>query len=357
MKGRDVLMAAARRATEVLDEYEAKKRIDAGYTRIDAEHIASASDVVVMYRKLKLLLGGFLREDGAPGIIVNWDRPRGLVHMTCAHEFGHFALGHESTSDTTVDIAKDAALVERAANQFAYALLAPSWLVARTMRRHGWGRSKLRNPTVVYQMSLRLGMSYTAMVWSLHRLGHLSLSDALDIVEVQPIRLKRDILGGDTPNNSRGDVWMLTESDRDSILEPGLGDQMVFDLPNHAGSGHLWSVDDAQSEGFVLKPFMRDARNIPAPCSDEIIVGGDGATLRYELTTTVEFSSAGDENEATVQTLGQRQKTIFLREHSPWQPARSEIDHLNLFAEFERLKDGLPQPERDRRLARTRHDS
>jgi Zn-dependent peptidase ImmA (M78 family) len=107
----DALMVAARRATEVLDEFEAKKRIEAGYTRIDAEQIASASDVVVMYRKLELLLGGFLREDGIPGIIVNWDRPRGLVHMTCAHELGHFALGHESSSDTTVDIPKNAALV------------------------------------------------------------------------------------------------------------------------------------------------------------------------------------------------------------------------------------------------------
>ena len=140
----DALMAAARRATEVLEEFEARKRIDAGYTRIDAEQIASAADVVVMYRKFELLLGGFLVEDGTPGIIVNWDRPRGLVHMTCAHELGHFELGHESTSDTTVDVSKNAALVERTANQFAYALLAPSWLVSQTMRRQRWGRDSLR---------------------------------------------------------------------------------------------------------------------------------------------------------------------------------------------------------------------
>lgn len=354
MKTDDALMAAARGATEVLEEFEAKKRIEAGYTRIDAEHIASALDVIVMYRKLERLLGGFLLEDGTAGIIVNWDRPRGLVHMTCAHELGHFALGHESTSDTTVDISKNAALVERTANQFAYALLAPSWLVAQTMRRQRWGRNSLRNPSIVYQMSLRLGVSYKAMVWSLNRLGHLSVSEALEIVDVQPITLKRDILGGIAPHNSRNDVWMLTDADRDRVLEPGLGDQMVFDLPNHAGSGRLWSVDEVQSEGFLLKPFVRDARRAPPHRGAEITVGGDGETLRYELTPPLDLlpPGGGDDGEA-VPTLEPRKRTISLSERAPWHPEQAAIHQLSLFAEFERLADGLPQPERDRRLART----
>ncbi len=350
----DALLAAARRATEVLEEFEAKKRIEVGYTRIDAEHIASSCDVVVMYRKLELLLGGFLREDGTPGIIVNWDRPRGLVHMTCAHELGHFALGHESTADTTVDIPKNAALVERTANQFAYALLAPSWLVAHTMRRQHWGRDSLRNPSVVYQMSLRLGMSYKAMVWSLNRLGHLTIADALSIADVQPIALKRDILGDTPPNNSRSDVWVLTDADRDRILEPGLGDHLVFDLPNHAASGRLWSVDEAHSEGFSLKPFVRDARSVPPRRGAEITVGGDGSTLRYELTPSPEHVSTG--NSEGVPTLESRKKTIALSEFARWQVELAPIDQLSLFAEFERLEDGLPQPERERRLAKTRRD-
>ncbi|WP_199545095.1 ImmA/IrrE family metallo-endopeptidase [Paraburkholderia kururiensis] len=351
----DALMAAARRAAEVLEEFEAKKRIEAGYTRIDAEHIASVSDVVVMYRKFELLLGGFLLEDGKPGIIVNWDRPRGLVHMTCAHELGHFALGHESTSDTTVDVSKNAALVERTANQFAYALLAPSWLVAQTMRRQRWGRNSLRNPSVVYQMSLRLGMSYKAMVWSLNRLGHLTVSEALKIVDIQPIAIKREIVGGTALNNSRSDVWMLTEADRDRILEPGLGDQMVFDLPNHASSGCIWSVDEAQSEGFLLKPFVRDARRVPPRRGPEITVGGDGSTLRYELTAPLNSPSPGDGDDSEiVPTLESRKRTISLNERAPWNPERAAIHQLSLYAEFERLEDGLPQPERDRRLARTR---
>lgn len=355
MSDDDVLMDAARRATEVLEEFEAKKRMKAGYTRIDAEHIAAASDVVVMYRKFELLLGGFLEEDGRPGIIVNWDRPRGLVHMTCAHELGHFSLGHESTSDTTVDVSKNAALAERAANQFAYALLAPSWLVVQTMRRHRWAPSHLRVPANVYQMSLRLGMSYKAMVWSLNRLGHLSVSEALQIVDAQSIGLKRDVLGGTAPNNSRSDVWMLTDADRDRVLEPGLSDQLVFDLPNHASSGRLWSIDEARSEGFMLKPFVRDARNGPSSRPADIVVGGDGSTLRYELTTSLKLPTAAeaDEGEA-VESLAPRQRAISLSERAPWEPGREAIGEFKLLAEFERLDNGLPQSERDRRLARTR---
>ncbi len=350
----DALMAAARRATEVLEEFEAKKRIQAGYTRIDAERIASASDVVVMYRKLELLLGGFLREEGTPGIIVNWDRPRGLVHMTCAHELGHFALGHESATDITVDVPKSAALVERTANQFAYALLAPSWLVAQTMRQQHWGRDSLRNPSVVYQLSLRLGMSYKAMVWSLNRLGHLTVNEALGIADVQPVTLKRDLLGGNDPAGTRNDIWLLTDADRDRILEPGVGDQLIFDLPNHVGSGHLWSIDDAQSEGFSLKPFVRDARQITMRQDANVIVGGNGLTLRYELTTPLELlrpdNNINSDDSQQVPTVAPKTRMISLSESTPWEPGSGSIDQLSLFAEFERLENGLPQPERDRRL-------
>ena len=123
----------------------------------------------------------------------------------------------------------------------------------------------------------------------------------------------------------------------------------------HAGSGRLWSVDDAQSEGFLLKPFVRDARQVPLRRDAEITVGGDGSTLRYELTTTRDLlsPSEGDDSEV-VQRLDPTKRTISLSERAPWRPEQAAIGQLSLFAEFERLEDGLPQPERDRRLARTR---
>lgn len=354
MNEREALLSAVRRASEILDEFEAKKRISEGYTRVDAELIASSSDVVVLYRKFDLLLGGFLRENGAPGIIVNWDRPRGLVHMTCAHELGHFALGHESTSDVTVDVGRNAALVEQQANQFAYALLAPVWLVAATMRQKNWSRSHLRRPAIVYQLSLRLGISYKAMVWSLVRLSHLSIADANQIVNTQPISLKREALDGNSPNESKKDVWLLNSSDRDRILEPAIGDQFIFELPNHAGSGHLWSIDEVQSEGFTLLPFVRDARQEKATSNKPIVVGGDGSPMRYELIAASSAELTAEDNNETRSELVAKRHSIAMRESTPWQPASSTTDAFCLATEFKVLEAGFPQSERERRLAESR---
>ncbi|MGT2458979.1 ImmA/IrrE family metallo-endopeptidase [Cupriavidus basilensis] len=135
---RDELLEAARRAAEVLDEFSVRNRIKEGYTRVDPTQLASEADVTVMFRPLDKLLGGFLREESEAGILVNVLRPRGLVHMTCAHELGHYFLGHESTTDETVDIGMSAHLVERQANQFAYSLLAPRWLVVAIMNLKRW---------------------------------------------------------------------------------------------------------------------------------------------------------------------------------------------------------------------------
>lgn len=345
MTRRDELLTAARRAYEVISDFEVKKRIEAGYTRVDPELIAELADVVVLYRSMDRLLGGFLREQDSAGIIVNFARPRGLVHMTCAHELGHYFLGHDSTADDTVEHGNRARLVEQQANHFAYSLLAPQWLVASTMRQKGWNRADLRNPAVVYQLSLRLGTSYSAMVWSLVRIAFLSDPDAGKVASAEPKTLKRKALGGEAPQQPTKDVWVLDASDRDRILEPGDGDEFVVDLPNHAGAGHLWSIDELRSEGFALKPFVRDGRTSGQAAATRIIVGRGPKTLRYTLTA----SRAAESPEEEV-SLGTKRHLIAMRETTPWEPGATPHDEFSFGAEFELIKDGLSRSERDRRL-------
>lgn len=346
---RDELLEAARRAAKVLDEFSVRDRIKEGYTRVDPTQLASEADVTVMFRPLDKLLGGFLREDREAGILVNVLRPRGLVHMTCAHELGHYFLGHESTTDETVDIGVSAHLIEQQANQFAYSLLAPRWLVVAIMNLKRWSKAHLEDPSVVYQLSLRLGMSFEAMTWSLVRLKFISQTSVSRTLAQKPKALKLDALNIQDPSvKVPGDVWVLDKSDKDRIIEPASTDRFVVDLPNHAAAGHLWTVDELRCEGFALEPFVQDARTVPKRGAHPIVVGGLGSgTMRYELAPIAESGEAFAAN-------AQRRAEISVHETAPWSNGMETHDTLSFHAEFDDLNGGLSRPERERRLESVR---
>lgn len=346
---RDQLLEAARQAAKVLGEFSVRDRIKEGYTRVDPTRLASEADITVMFRPLDKLLGGFLREDSKAGILVNVHRPRGLVHMTCAHELGHYFLGHESTTDETVDIGMSAHLIEQQANQFAYSLLAPQWLVVTIMNLKRWSKSHLENPSVVYQLSLRLGMSFEAMTWSLVRLKFISQTSASRTLAQRPKTIKLDALNiQDASVKVPGDVWVLDKSDKDRIIEPASTDRFVVDLPNHAAAGHLWTVDDLRCEGFVLEPFVQDARTVPKRGSSSIVVGGRGsATMRYELAPIAESGKASA-------MKAQSRAEISVHETAPWSNGSKSHDTLSFSVELDDLNGGLSQHERERRLESVR---
>jgi Zn-dependent peptidase ImmA (M78 family) len=352
MKKHNKLLDSARRAAEVITDFRLKDRFSDGYTRIDPALLACKAEVTVMYRPLEKLLGGFIREDGSPGILVNSARPRGLVHMTCAHELGHFFLGHDSTADETIDFGKHAQFSEQQANHFAYSLLAPQWLVASVMRLKGWTRADLEIPLVIYQLSLRLGTSYTAMVWSLYRSLLLTAEAVQQLLKYTPKQLKQGLLGGRELPDANADVWFLNSSDRDRILEPGYGDRFVIDLPNHAGSGHLWSVSELASEGFILEPFLLDARTEPRPSVSDTTIGGGKPTIRYALYTPDSFHHVEYSPDRPAQI--QHRKLIAMQEKTPWSNDIRPNDEFSFSTEFEEIKDGFSTAERARRIAAVR---
>lgn len=262
MAARSQLLQASRRAAEVLHETRARARIDEGYTRVNPILIADFAGIVVMFRHMDRLLGAFLKA-AKPGIILNTARPVGLVHMTCAHELGHFFLNHDATADLEIEYGLQGSAMEQEADQFAFSLLAPSWLIVHIARLKNWQTTQLRNPEIVYQLSLRLGTSYSSTVWSLYRHNVISLPLARKMIRIPPRVFKQSLVGAENLSNPLADVWLLDEVDRQLILEPHDSDLFVLDLPSRVTAGFTWVVDEAMSKGFNLDPVLLDADEIP----------------------------------------------------------------------------------------------
>ncbi|WP_080416296.1 ImmA/IrrE family metallo-endopeptidase [Burkholderia ubonensis] len=341
---RTALLDATRRAAEVLREIDAQGRIADGYTRIDPVKIAEHAGVAVMFQPLDKLLGAFIR-DGRPGIIVNVARPPGLVHMTCAHELGHFFLGHQPTADLQVDYSAAAASNEQEADQFAYSLLAPQWLIVQIMKRKGWTVNSLSDPAVVYQLSLRLGTSYSSTVWTLNRLKLLANGTAQSISNLQPKKLKQQLSGPKTSVEGNADVWLLDESDRDVILEPHANDVFVLELKSNAGAGYTWSVDEIRSEGFLIElPDDNDVRTQPVDAyfGKDPLVGQE---------RPVRFTVSRSESEHITHDAV---TSFAMVEHRPWLPPTEDNSRCEFAAEYEHLSAGLDPSERARRLKEAR---
>jgi Zn-dependent peptidase ImmA (M78 family) len=337
MAKRISLLEAGRRAAEILDNLNVRDRIDAGYTRVDPVEIAFQSDVTVVFRSLEKLLGAFI-DDEQPGILVNVARPRGLVHMTCAHELGHYFLGHETMADVEIEYGIQSNMVERQADQFAYSLMAPRWLITKLSRIKNWSLSSFRNPINVYQLSLRLGISFTAAVWSLNRHGFLSDTDASTMVKTTLRTVKENILGTGNGEDWRRDVWLLDERDQQFILEPTSDDSIVVKLPSHAAAGYLWTVDEANAEGFHLEPQLVSQDENTAKIDKDDLVVGSIAYTQYRL-----FNDKSEQKDG-------EHKVLSLLESQPWLSTSPENDRYEIKTEYEILNEGLSALERERRV-------
>jgi len=321
MLAKSQIINVATRAAEVIRDSGAKRRIDFdGYTRIDPFRIAQSASVIVMLRPLEKLLGAFIRED-QPGILVNSERPAGLIQMTCAHELGHFFLGHGTTTDDQLDYSKAANKIELEADWFAYSLVAPRWAVAKIMKRKGWGMADLVHPFVLYQLALRLGISYQAAAWSLHRLGLLARSNVMEVLAVKPAAIKRDLLGKQLENPQR-DVWLLEEADQDLILEPRVDDQLLVRLKNHTSAGYVWTTNEIASEGFTIEPLMLPPS---APNDQDAFIAG-GVQYQDYLVTPSHCSEPSQ---------------LELCERKPWSRSDPVLDSYRTHTRYENLANGL----------------
>jgi Zn-dependent peptidase ImmA (M78 family) len=336
MTPRASILNAQKRAAVYLDDSGARDRIKDGYTRIDPLKIAESRNLSIFLQKLDRLLGAFVKNP-EPGILINNDRPTGLIHMTCAHELGHFAMGHGQMADETIEYGQSARPEEGEADAFAYALMAPRWLLAQTLRVRGISASQIRSPSTLYQLALRLGLSYAAMVSTFVRMGQFRFEDGQALRDKQPQRAKAAGLINDQILERHQDLWILGPADKGCILEPRADDRFVLAVPNHLASGYLWTLDEARSEGFTLVPRRTSGDDpsvsdsaVPSPTAQYAIEKVDGTSTA----TGADFRFA---------------------ETQPWRPRTDGDTEFQLRAEFEINADGMSAGTKRRRLEALRN--
>lgn len=272
--------------------------------RVDVYDTIAKLDVPLVFTKLDGLLGVYLREP-SPGILVTTERPQRQQRFTAAHELGHHYLGHNPSLDDDSILRREPFagragddLQEIEAEAFAAAFLLPQWLLDHHCQRQEWTDANLFDPATVYQLALRVGTSFLATVWTLHRYKVLDRQAATAMSKLKVKDIKQSMLRGYRPAKFKGDVWLVTEHDEGTRLHGGPDDLVVLRLRENSGAGYLWRIQSINGEALVI---VEDGRDTPEPNG----VGGE--TLRR----------------FTAKVLQPHTGEIQLNEVRPWQPTAS----------------------------------
>jgi predicted secreted protein len=211
---------------------------------IDVFGVIEHQRVWLLFEPLDRLYGMFQRAGDAAGIVLHSGHPLSVQRFTAAHELGHYALGHQFSSDSTAELyGADAALQEVEAQAFAAEFLMPLALVNRAQDRLGLDRRPAQlTPIETYQLSLEMGSSYTATVNQLAQLHKITGAQRDELEAWRPIDLKIELGNGTQPVSARADVWDVTTARRGRQVRLRLADELHLRLPELPASGYRWDV-------------------------------------------------------------------------------------------------------------------
>lgn len=302
-----------------------------GGGRVDVFGAIGKLGATLMFQPLDKLLGAYLPAE-EPGVLITTQRTLPVQRFTGAHELGHLYMNHEPSLDdegilrrAPFDTRSRLQHQEREADAFASMFLAPMWLLALIVRRQGWPPGSLADPTTVYQLSLRLGTSYSATAFALERHKIISRQERERLMSFEPKQIKRQLLEGYEPTDWRSDVWLLTRQDEGVLIEGGRNDLFVVRLQENSGAGYLWDFDALTDAGFAVVSQSEEA-------IDPSLVGG---VLTRRVTAR---SSEGG------------QGSVTLQESRPWLPGKP-LHELHLQYDLRGPEQpGIWEPERLRML-------
>ncbi len=244
MSRRSEILRATSEAARILARFPIGKR-----TSFDIVGAVTELDIPLLFRPLDGLLGTVVSTGGVRGIMITTCRDLHVQRFTLAHELGHILLGHDFSLDRTVDFHGRNAPASRpveevGADTFASELLGSKQLVLDSARRQGWTREKLHQADKIYQLSLRLGISFEATCWTLVSSNVLSRAEARKL-QSQPVKnMKLALASKELITDSWANVWVLRSNDGGTFLEAGPNDLFAVHLQDQASAGYLWQLVD-----------------------------------------------------------------------------------------------------------------
>ncbi len=305
---------------------ESENRIKREGGRVDVFRSIVEMGLPLIFRPLDALLGAYLPEP-IPGVIVTTERVLSLQRFTGAHELGHFLMKHKVSLDGEEILRRspfasapyDAQ--EVAADAFAAEFLMPRWLFIAHALRQQWHAKSMRDPLLVYQMSLRVGASYEATARTLARHKIIGAPTSKRLLAIQPKRIKQGLLEGYEPEDWRSDVWLLTEKDEGAVIEGGPNDLFIATLREHSAAGYLWNIDELRAAGFAI---VKDDHRI----ADAEQVG------------------AVAERHVAARSTDSQEGSFVLREMRPWDHESAPITELHVAFDLQGREQGLSRVER-----------
>lgn len=286
---RDAILVGVAGAAETHEAFQLREKYVDGDREIDVFALIADLDIPLRFEKLDGLLGACVRMDSASvGVLVTTQRPLHIQRFTAAHELGHFVLDHEGSLDREVGPPTRTSgrpIVEVEADAFAAEFLMPKWLLRRIASRRGWwAPDRLEDPNVIYQLSLRLGVSFEAACWGLSAADYVSRQVATAVAQTRPKEIKQRALGGVPLSDPWANVWILGEGDANSRLNAGPHDIFIVELEERASSGFRWEAAAAVAAGFRViddGSHVND-RRIGAPSTRRLVFAA-AAPGEYEL--------------------------------------------------------------------------
>ena len=284
MNNREAILAGIGAANELHDQFDIYEQLKTGTASIDVFSIITQLGIKLLFKPLDGLLGLYFPSE-SPGILVTTKRDLHVQRFTAAHELGHFVLQHK-----TVSLDEDVGFVARgsfgddfqeiAADAFAAEFIVPKWLLVSHIKKQDWSKNQILRSEIVYQLSLRLGLSYEATCWTLHSHGFLSKSQVNTLRTYPPKESKQKILNDLTPESWFPDVWLITSNDDGANLIGGPDDYLVFLLDEHVANGYSWDFSTPAEYGEL--EILRDERQTDNnekfgdPVYRRVVIQGNG---------------------------------------------------------------------------------